>query len=176
MYWVAKFLVCLVTVLGGVGMRVRCRRGERLEDLWANLAPHLQGRVALTSQARRTAKKYSGSIGTKVEGALRAMANLLWGMYFDPVQRSGNIESEFYCRSGYKVALRECRQTNRTSHMRRKRKVKFGGETLDAVSHVKFREKGKHFRIYYAVDHVRSLLVVGCLGPHLETAGTRFCR
>lgn len=154
---------------GGLG-------GKQLLGLLADCNVQLGGRVVLASKAWKSAKKYPWGVGPKVEGAMKAMADVLWGLYFDPTQKSGNIEAEFRARSGYRVALRECRLTNRSLRMRRARLVEFGGSVLDAVSHVKVFENGKQFRIYYAVDRVAARLVIACCGPHLETAGTRYCR
>lgn len=154
----------------------RLRKGEELVRLLEEQGQLLLGRVAVASHALRLAKSYSGPVGQTVELALRAMSTVLWEFYFDSKKRSRNVELDFYLATGFKLSLREHRLTNRNRKLKRIRSVEWNGCWYDITPHVKLPQKGVDFRVHYAPDWGRSLIVIGSCGPHLETSGTRLSR
>jgi hypothetical protein len=105
----------------------------------------------------------------KVWNVMWHMCNTLWPMLFE--KRHDDFSKEFERLSTFELAMTEGEQTKSQKKMMKEREDIFRGRPIDVTPHVKLFNNGQYARIYFHIDNVDRLLVVGYFG-HLTTAGT----
>lgn len=101
--------------------------------------------------------------------ALWAMATVLYDVLLE--QEGGGKQKAFRDQSGFALAMTEGKLTNQDKKLKSLRKDTFMGCAIDITPHVKF----DHARAYFCPfqKNGSKLIVVGHIGDHLDTAGTR---
>jgi hypothetical protein len=130
-------------------------------------------RIVFTQEARDSARESSFDDLQVAWSILRHAATTLHGLLFEAAPGGVDLEKEFRARSGHELAMTEGKLTKQHKKLMSQRKVTWDGKTIDVTPHIKFDRKPKYFRVHFAADHERRLIVVGHCGDHLDTAGTR---
>lgn len=107
---------------------------------------------------------------------LRAVATVLWDIYFDDGD-SSDIDEEFKRRTGFTHTFRESGATNASPALVKLRRRSYKGSEIDITPHIKGsgrRDSSKlhPFRLHYHADAEGKKIVIGHCGEHLDTAGT----
>jgi len=114
-----------------------------------------------------------------VWSVFRMMATVLHTLHFDRSgDASGDIESDFETRTGFGLALTETGMTKNDAALMKLRRDTYKDEAIDITAHVKYGDNKppRLLRVYYYPHHQENVLVVGHVGDHLDTAGTRRMR
>lgn len=126
--------------------------------------------LAITSRALDSADEWDGDVG-EVWEILRALSKALEGGMFSGGR---DLQGEFKQASGYTLSMREVNQTNANKRLKKLRRINYDGEVYDITPHVKGRARGNDaLRVYFSPDVKHGRVVVGRIGSHLETDGTR---
>jgi hypothetical protein len=128
-------------------------------------------RIAFTDRAVRSAREADFDDVSTAWRGLWAMATTLYDVLFE--QNGGNKQKAFHDRSGFELAMTEGKQTNQDKRLKALRKDSFMGCEIDITAHVKLdRDSTRaYFRAFQ--QNGTKLIVVGHIGNHLDTAGTR---
>ena len=126
-------------------------------------------RLCFTERANTSLRDDAFDDIEKVWNALWHMCNTLWPMLFE--KRHDDFAKEFERISTFELAMTEGEQTKNQKKMMKERNDSFRGKSIDITPHVKLFSSGQYARIYFHIDSVDRLLVVGYFG-HLTTAGT----
>jgi hypothetical protein len=86
-------------------------------------------------------------------------------------KRHDDFAKEFERVSTFELAMTEGEQTKNQKKMMKEREDIFRGKNIDITPHVKLFSDGQYARIYFHIDNVNRLLIIGFFG-HLTTAGT----
>jgi hypothetical protein len=134
------------------------------------IARIFSNRIAITAETRAGLEKCRTFIDIHTAwAAFFQIATTLWDIHFGD-EHSGNIQKEFRDRTGLELGITEGSKTKDDKKYLKLRNVKWQGEEVCALAHVKI---GSDFRIHYFPDSTQSILVLGHCGDHLDTAGTR---
>ncbi|MBI3073660.1 MAG: hypothetical protein HYY84_16230 [Deltaproteobacteria bacterium] len=142
---------------------------EDLADVVRRIASLHEGKIAFTDRAFKT----SSGPGMK---QFRTQIKDIWKLFVEMAttlrdlfrRKGGQVERGFQDKTGFELALTEGKNTKHDRDLVKLRKDWFDGQPIDVNPHVKCRE----FRVYFAFDHQREIIIVSHLG-HLDTAGTR---
>jgi hypothetical protein len=156
---------------------------DRLKSLPANLSEllkifeeHEPARLAITPDAFSSAKDYAqfNSVHEAWE-MLHDLCRLVYEMKFKPPKDfSGDFENYFDTRSRYELTMTETGATKRDKALMELRQLTFEGKAFDITPHLKWGSKEpKLLRIHFAFDEDKKRIIVGFVGQHLPTAGTR---
>lgn len=128
-------------------------------------------RIAFTERAVKSAGESDFDDVYKAWRGLWEMATTLYDLCFGP--GSGDIAKIFRDRTGIEVAMTEGKLTKKDNRKMAQRKDAFMGEEIDITPHVKL-DRGTA-RAYFCAfrQNGTQRIVVGDIGDHLETAGTR---
>lgn len=132
-------------------------------------------RLVALPDAHDSARGFDAVTVDEAWQALRAMAVTLWPMLYGD-DEGPDVEGRFKRASGFQLALREGATTRSDAACRRLREHAYHGRTILCEAHVKGHNDSsptKAFRIYFARDDARRLLVIGHCGRHLDTARAR---
>ena len=136
----------------------------------AELASKAFSNLVVTKRALTSASDWDGGPGETWE-ILRALSMAMRDGIFSG---GSDLQTEFKIASGYTLTMRETRTTNADKRLRKLRTVKFDGETFDITPHVKGKSRGRNaLRINFCPDAKHNRVIVGHIGSHLETYGTR---
>lgn len=141
------------------------------EDCFEKIRTLFPDRIDFTERGRKALLDADLDVDT-IWAGLMHMATTLYDLLFSEAADFTNLETDFFSRSGFEVAWREGRQTNRDNKLTRLRQDQtYNGIELDITPHVKF-DRNKH-RAYFDKIEIdgRQFLVIGDFG-HLDTAGT----
>lgn len=128
-------------------------------------------RVVVLSDALASVRSFDGRYSLDDEWViLRSMPTTLWQLYFGDGQET-DIEEAYKRATGFELALKEGKMTNRGGKYRRVRKRSYDGRSIDLKAHVKGKSNklGEAFRVYYWVDRDRRKIVIGHCGDHLKS-------
>lgn len=135
-------------------------------------------RLCVLPSAEKSAQEYQGPMGAAdAWEMLRAAARDLWELRFvEGVDK--RLADEFKLRSGLELSVCETSQTRNQPDLMASRMVEYRGENVSIEPHIKSRgrktgKKTALLRLYFHLDDERKLVVVGRLGAHMRTAGTR---
>ncbi len=136
-----------------------------------DLIGHLyRDRIFFTDTARKSAGTASFQDVHISWRLLRSMATTL----FDLFGSNCDLEREYRNRTGFELALTETSATKELTEAVRQRMVKYGDRYLFAGAHVKFGTKPPRLlRVHFTFPVGSPVIVVGHVGDHLETAGTK---
>lgn len=130
-------------------------------------------RLDITPDAFKSASDYS--ICKSIHQAWEILAGLnnqLHDMKFNKAEP--DLESAFQKATGYQLAMCESSETQKDRELMKLRNIHHNGRTYQIIPHVKYGSSiPKVLRVHFAFDDDRELIVVGYVGPHLSTAGTR---
>lgn len=127
-------------------------------------------RIFFTDEARESASEASFQDVHISWRILRSIATTL----FDLFGSNCNLEKEFRDRTGFELAITETSATKELAEAVRQRMVRYGDRYLFAGAHVKYGNRApKLLRVHFTYRSGSPLIVVGHVGDHLETAGTR---
>ena len=85
-----------------------------------------------------------------------------------------NLEKAFVEATGYELAMSESGSTNRDAKLSRMRRIEHDGSEYDISPHIKHGSRApKMLRIHFAFDEQNKRIVVGYVGEHMDTAGTK---
>lgn len=162
-------------------LRVRVQNLERMRPEIDELPRDLLGvvdliqklypdRVFFTEQARKSAEVASFQDIHISWRLLRSMATTL----FDLFGTNCDLEKEYRDRSGFELALTETGATKDLSEATRQRMIRYGDRYLFGGAHIKYGTKSPRLlRVHFTYRTESPVIVVGHVGNHLETAGTR---
>lgn len=136
----------------------------------AELAAVAFPNLAVTEAALDSAAEWDGGPG-EVWEILRALSEAMSSGLFSGGR---DLQGEFKQASGHTLSMREVNQTNANKRLKKLRRITYDGEVYDITPHVKGRARGNDaLRVYFSPDVKRGRIVVGRIGSHLETDGTR---
>ena len=133
-------------------------------------------RIAVLPEAVRSAATYRYFDLDEEWRILRAVATVLWDIYFGDGD-SSDIDEEFKRRTGFTHTFRESGATNASPALVKLRRRSYKGSEIDITPHIKGsgrRDSSKlhPFRLHYHADAEGKKIVIGHCGEHLDTAGT----
>lgn len=143
---------------------------RKVTEVMDMLAELFHGRMVFLDEAYSSAKKINFNVAEAWD-MLAAM-----GLYIPEICRDANvndIEEEFKHRCGYELSLRDSKITNASSEFTELRERTWQGRTIDITPHVKAKGRNSKFRIHFYYDHDTDTVVIGHVGDHIESAGTR---
>ena len=151
---------------------------KSLDEVLKSISRLHAGRIHVLSEAHESAAAAyfdSNSLGTAWE-CLWAIAENLYELFFSS-DETVDIAKIFKDETGFELALREGRQTNKNPKYARIRKREYKGQSIDITPHVKWgTKKNKVLRIHFCVDHENRCLVIGHCGGHLDNYSTQSCK
>lgn len=138
-------------------------------DLAESLWP---GRLVVLDSARKSAAAFKGNDLDEQWQILSGMATVLWDIHFGS-ESGGDIEQEFFARTGFELARTESKLTKASASMMGERTFSYKGEEVVMVAHVKGKSSHPRtaFRVHYHADNVGKKIVIGHAGGHLRTGG-----
>lgn len=156
---------------------------DRIKSLPVNLTEVLKvfselepERLVITPDAFSSAENYKqfDSVHEAWE-LLHDLSRIVYEMKFAPPKGfSGDFETHFDACSRYQLTMTETGATKRDKALMQLRQIVFEGKCFDITPHVKWGTKEpKLLRVHFAFDEERQRIVVGHVGQHLPTAGTR---
>lgn len=133
-------------------------------------------RIVVLPEAVRSAAAYRYCDLDEEWRILRAVATVLWDIYFGDGD-SSDIDEEFKRRTGFTHTFRESGATNASPALVKLRRRSYKGSEIDITPHIKGsgrRDSSKlhPFRLHYYADAEGKKIVIGHCGEHLDTAGT----
>ena len=133
-------------------------------------------RIVVLPEAVRSAAAYRYCDLDEEWRILRAVATVLWDIYFGDGD-SSDIDEEFKRRTGFTHTFRESGATNASPALVKLRRRSYKGSEIDITPHIKGsgrRDSSKlhPFRLHYHADAEGKKIVIGHCGEHLDTAGT----
>lgn len=133
-------------------------------------------RIVVLPEAVRSAAAYRYCDLDEEWRILRAVATVLWDIYFADGD-SSDIDEEFKRRTGFTHTFRESGATNASPALVKLRRRSYKGSEIDITPHIKGsgrRDSSKlhPFRLHYHADAEGKKIVIGHCGEHLDTAGT----
>lgn len=133
-------------------------------------------RIVVLPEAVRSAAAYKYCDLDEEWRILRAVATVLWDIYFGDGD-SSDIDEEFKRRTGFTHTFRESGATNASPALVKLRRRSYKGSEIDITPHIKGsgrRDSSKlhPFRLHYHADAEGKKIVIGHCGEHLDTAGT----
>lgn len=133
-------------------------------------------RIVVLPEAVRSAAAYRYCDLDEEWRILRAVATVLWGIYFGDGD-SSDIDEEFKRRSGFTHTFRESGATNASPALVKLRRRLYKGSEIDITPHIKGSGRRDSsnlhpFRLHYYADAEGKKIVIGHCGEHLDTAGT----
>ena len=133
-------------------------------------------RIVVLPEAVRSAAAYRYCDLDEEWRILRAVATVLWDIYFGGGD-SSDIDEEFKRRTGFTHTFRESGATNASPALVKLRRRSYKGSEIDITPHIKGsgrRDSSKlhPFRLHYHADAEGKKIVIGHCGEHLDTAGT----
>lgn len=133
-------------------------------------------RIVVLPEAVRSAAAYRYCDLDEEWRILRAVASVLWDIYFGDGD-SSDIDEEFKRRTGFTHTFRESGATNASPALVKLRRRSYKGSEIDITPHIKGsgrRDSSKlhPFRLHYHADAEGKKIVIGHCGEHLDTAGT----
>lgn len=133
-------------------------------------------RIVVLPEAVRSAAAYRYCDLDEEWRILRAVATVLWDIYFGDGD-SSDIDEEFKRRTGFTHTFRESGATNASPALVKLRRRSYKGSEIDITPHIKGsgrRDSSKlhPFRLHYHADAEGKRIVIGHCGEHLDTAGT----
>lgn len=133
-------------------------------------------RIVVLPEAVRSAAAYRYCDLDEEWRILRAVATVLWDIYFGDGD-SSDIDEEFKRRTGFTHTFRESGATNASPALVKLRRQSYKGSEIDITPHIKGsgrRDSSKlhPFRLHYHADTEGKRIVIGHCGEHLDTAGT----
>lgn len=147
-----------------------------LEDILKIFGEHVPERLVITAEALSSAANYAAfdSIHEAWE-MLSDLSRLVHDMKFKPPKDfSGDFEAYFNAKSRYELTMTETAATKKDKALMDLRQVEFGGKAFDVTPHIKWGSKEpKLLRIHFAFDEEHKKIIIGFVGQHLRTAGTR---
>ncbi len=158
-----------------------CDPGQILEAVPQTLVDVLRyaeavwpSRLAFTDASWKGADEWNDELGSLAEEyeIVKAAAEVLWPLHAEQ-SGGGDITRAFQERTGFELTLKEGKVTNSIRRFAVMRKCVLDGREYNATAHIKGRNGKLGFRFHYAWDEQRRQIVVGHVGAHLETDGTR---
>lgn len=133
-------------------------------------------RIVVLPEAVRSAAAYRYCDLDEEWRILRAVATVLWDIYFGDGD-SSDIDEEFKRRTGFTHTFRESGATNASPALVKLRRRSYKGSEINITPHIKGsgrRDSSKlhPFRLHYHADAEGKKIVIGHCGEHLDTAGT----
>lgn len=133
-------------------------------------------RIVVLPEAVRSAAAYRYCDLDEEWRILRAVATVLWDIYFGDGD-SSDIDEEFKRRTGFTHTFRESGTTNASPALVKLRRRSYKGSEINITPHIKGsgrRDSSKlhPFRLHYHADAEGKKIVIGHCGEHLDTAGT----
>lgn len=133
-------------------------------------------RIVVLPEAVRSAAAYRYCDLDEEWRILRAVARVLWDIYFGDGD-SSDIDEEFKRCTGFTHTFRESGATNASPALVKLRRRSYKGSEIDITPHIKGsgrRDSSKlhPFRLHYHADAEGKKIVIGHCGEHLDTAGT----
>lgn len=133
-------------------------------------------RIVVLTEAVKSAATYRYCDLDEEWRILRAVATVLWDIYFGDGD-SSDIDEEFKRRTGFTHTFRESGATNASPALVKLRRRSYKGSEIDITPHIKGsgrRDSSKlhPFRLHYHADAEGKKIVIGHCGEHLDTAGT----
>ena len=133
-------------------------------------------RIVVLTEAVKSAATYKYCDLDEEWRILRAVATVLWDIYFGDGD-SSDIDEEFKRRTGFTHTFRESGATNASPALVKLRRRSYKGSEIDITPHIKGsgrRDSSKlhPFRLHYHADAEGKKIVIGHCGEHLDTAGT----
>ncbi len=138
------------------------------------LAGKVYQRLAFAESALRSAAEYSDCqcLGEAWE-IFHYLHHDLHGLKFGE-RGCANLEKAFVEATGYELAMSESGSTNRDAKLSRMRRIEHDGSEYDISPHIKHGSRApKMLRIHFAFDEQEKRIVVGYVGEHMDTAGTK---
>lgn len=138
------------------------------------LAESLLTRLSFADQAKKSAADYHDC--ESLHDAWEIFFSMHHKLYdFKFGERSfGNLEQAFVEETGYELTLSESGSTNRDAKLSRMRRIEHDGSEYDISPHIKHGTRApKMLRVHFAFDEQNKRLVVGYVGEHMDTAGTK---
>lgn len=141
---------------------------EYASELWPD-------RIAITDKAWKSAEEWNDDAGDVAEeyDIVKSAATVLYDLHSGIRSVEGEFTECFKSLTGFDLAHKEGSLTKKNKDMMRQRECIYEGKSYMADAHIKGRNSSIGFRLYYAWDAERKLLIVGHCGHHLETTGTR---
>ncbi len=149
-------------------MRELPRTLSEVVEMIATIYPQ---RIMFTAKAIKSASEAEFCDVPTAWRALWAMATTLYDVLFE--QDGGNKQKAFHDRSGFELAMTEGKQTNQDKRLKALRRDSFMGREIDITAHVKLDRDSTRAYFYPFQQNGTKLIVVGHIGNHLDTAGTR---
>ena len=132
----------------------------------------LSDRLVFTDDALQSAAGSSCDSPSLAWEMLRAAYDELWPLYFDPDELAPPMT--FNSRSRFELAMTESELTKADKKLMKQRIVSWGGQAYEVSAHLKHgKAPPKLLRLHFAPIQDGERLLIGHLGDHLDTAGTR---
>ncbi len=130
-------------------------------------------RLEITPQAYKSAAGYEKC--KCIHEAWEILSGLNNHMYELKFEKSeSDLEGAFQKATGYELTMCESSLTQRNHGLMNLRQIHHNGRMFEIIPHVKFgTAEPRMLRIHFAFDKVLKHIVIGYVGPHLPTAGTR---
>jgi hypothetical protein len=128
-------------------------------------------RIAFTERAIKSARDTKCDDVPTAWRAIWAMATILYDVFWK--QEGGDKQKMFQDQSGFELAMTEGKLTNQDAKLMSLRKDIFKGREIDITPHVKFDRASARAYFCPFQENGTKLIVVGHIGGHLNTAGTR---
>lgn len=132
-------------------------------------------RLVVLDRAVESAEDFESGSPDEVFDILRCLAIEYWPICFEDDGEGGTPAQRFENATGYQMARGESSATNKDVKLKRMRLIPYKNGEIDISPHVKGAsgKKKAPLRVHFAVDSQDRKIVVGYVGRHMETAGTR---
>lgn len=130
-------------------------------------------RIHICPEAIKSAKKWTGPVD-EVWYALYSIATTLWDILYESNEFNGRAATHFQSLTGLELSWGESGSTNNDQKFIRMRERTFKGRKYACTQHVKGKNHGRRsFRVYFKAITNDQVILIGNVGDHLPTAGTR---
>lgn len=149
---------------------------ESLSDLVEAYSKLHSDRIVFAAAAISGARDYARFEGISQAWTLfHDLTHLIYEMKFsEDGAFSGDWEKAFDDVSTFELTMTESSATKKNAAIMAKRQINYGGIEYDITPHLKWGSREpKMLRVHFAFDETSRRIVVGYIGPHMETAGTR---
>jgi hypothetical protein len=138
------------------------------------LAEKLYGKLSFSENAKRSAAEYSDcECYHEAWQIFHGLHHDLHALKFGDMA-CANLERAFIEATGYELSMTESGSTNRDARLSRLRQLSHDGADYDISPHVKHGNRPpKILRVHFAFDEEKKRIVIGYVGEHMDTAGTK---
>jgi hypothetical protein len=149
---------------------------ETLEEVVKEFAPRVVGRIVFSEEALKSARAYRKfEAVSKAWKMLSDMNSILFEAKFNPPKGfNKDLEGYFNAQSNFELSLTETGTTKGEAALMDQRRIVFEGNSFEVIPHLKWGgREPRLLRIYFAFDETARRIIIGHIGAHLPTAGTR---